>query len=367
MVTFLPAPPIIHRPLLRWLLLVAALSLVCPVSGQQAVGSGVGIRPDSQEFFLLQAFHARYAAKRQALYHLGLLTEQASQGYRVSAVLDGFPAQAAGLRRGDLLIAMDGEPFDPILSLNPRIGDGRSGNVMEKPGGPGPIELSFRRNGQPDSVVLEPVHGNLFDAYRSAMTNSMQQFSNGNKVIGYIRLWTLDRSTDGLQTFRQSLAALDHCDGLIVDVRDSYGFISAEHLDRFFPTRNSYFQMQGDNPDLWQHPQRERLTDDYYGRAMVVIQNRGTRGGMELFSYQLGKLQRVVTLGEPTMGKAGRIVSDRSTNSLRYLPGDDILIDGISLESSGFVPEQSVDYPLSSSPVSDPQFQAAMMTLMQIM
>ncbi len=352
-----------HRPLAFWLLpaLLLSVSLLAPAQGnaQQSLQS-IGI--DTQEFFLLQAFHARYARARRNLHHLGLITEKDDGGYRVSAVLDGFPAQQEGLRRGDILISIDDQPFHPVLSLNPGPGT-EAGEGHE----PGPVELTYLRNGARFSATLLPVFGNLYDAYRTATVNSLQQISNGNKVIGYVKLWSLDRSTDGLQMFRQTLDSLAHCDGLIIDLRDSYGFIDADHLDRFFPSRNSYFRFVGDNPDLWRGQHGEPMTGSYYGRAMVVIQNSGTRGGLELFSYQLSKLQRVVSVGEKTMGKAGHVAFDSDSTTLTYRPDYNVSVDSLFFESQGFPPKQEVSYPLEDSRASDPQLEAAMTTLMRIM
>lgn len=349
-------------PLSFWPLLALLLCGPMILAEEEVNSPRQVLAADSQAYFLLQAFHTRLPSSRLAIHHLGVLAEEVDRSYYVSAVLDGFPAQQAGLRRGDRLDSINGEPFQPILSLNPQIGDGRNADPASRQ-----VNLTFTRNGAVQNTILRTVYGNLYDAYRSATLSSLQQFSNGNKVIGYVKLWSVDRSTDSLETFRQVFQSLAHCDGLIIDLRDSYGFISAEHLDWFFASRNSFLQLEGENPDLWRQLQVERQSDDYYDRAMVVMQNHGTRGGMELFGYQLGKLQRVVSLGETTMGKAGQVTYNNRDGSIEYLAGNHITVDGIKLESNGFHPEQSVDYPLTDSRVSDPQFDAAMMTLMQTM
>ncbi|MEZ5490623.1 MAG: S41 family peptidase [Gammaproteobacteria bacterium] len=345
-----------------WLLLTWLLSGSQILAAAEAGSVRQRVAADSQEYFLLQAFHTRLPGSRLSIHHLGLLTEERDKSFYVSAVLDGFPAQQAGLRRGDRLDSIDGKPFQPVLSLNPSIGDGGIADPT-----PRQVRLTFTRNGADQSTSLRTVYGNLYDAFRSATGSSLQQFSNGNKVIGYIKLWTVNRSTDNLQSFRRMFESLAHCDGLIIDLRDSYGFIDAVHLDWFFASRNSYLVLEGDNPDLWRERQSERQSDDYYDRAMVVMQNHGTRGSMELLGYQLGKLQRVVSLGETTMGKAGQVTYNGGDGSIEYVTGDQITVDGILMESNGFPPEQSVAYPLTDSRASDPQFDAAMMTLMQIM
>ncbi|MBT8147860.1 MAG: PDZ domain-containing protein [Gammaproteobacteria bacterium] len=334
------------------------LTMQSVLAAEQSATGPVHVAGDSQEYFLLQSFHA---SSPQQFNHLGLIAQPGVGGYRVSAVLDGFPAQQAGLRRGDLLVSIDGRPFHPVLSLNPQIGDGRVPIALDRE-----VELEYNRNGSATTLSLQPVYGSLFDAYRTATLNSVQQFSNGNKLIGYVKLWSLDRSTNGIQGFHQLLDSLSHCDGLVLDLRDSYGFINANHIDRFFSSRNSLFELSGAHDDLWQQQQPERLPMRAYGRAMTVIQNDGTRGGLELFAYQLASLQRVVSIGETTSGKAGQVSFNRSRGLLTYLPRPEVLIDGQQLEAAGIAAEVPTPYPLDESLPVDPQLDAAVLALMEI-
>ncbi len=341
-------------------LIMAGLLLQGWVSVAENSEAAQIIEPASQAYALLQPFHVYGNGRRQAIYHPGMLTTAVADGFRISAVLDGYPAHQAGLRRGDLLIEVDGQPFHPRDSFKVPAGNTATAAVART------VQLQFQRNGERQTTTLEVVRENLYDTFRTATLNSAQQFSNGNKVIGYIRLWSLDRTAGGLQAYRQLLASLAHCDGLIVDVRDSYGFINAQHLDLFFPNRSRYFQVDGGHADLWQSRQPAPQADDYYDRAVVVMQNSGTRGGMELFAYQLAKLQRIVSVGQATAGKAGQVTVNED-GALLYLPAPALTVDGIRLEATGFAPEQPVVYPLNESAPNDPQFEAAMMTLMQIM
>jgi len=349
-------------PTLLYTLLSTLLLLFVPMHSLQAADQSDSgeeeIAASSQEYFLLQSFHS---GNRKPLNHLGLLAQRSELGYSVSAVLDGFPAQQAGLRRGDLLVSIDGFRYHPVLSLNPQFGDGNPATRTT-----GEIVLEYSRNGSSVTVSMQPVHGNLFDAYRTATLNSAQQFSNGNKLIGYVKLWSLDRSTDGIRWFHQLLDSLAHCDGLILDLRDSYGFIDANHIDRFFSSRNSLFELAGENPDLWQQRQPERTSTSTNGRALVVLQNGGTRGGLELFSYQLAKLQRVVSVGETTSGKAGQVSYNTETGSITYLPQPEVRVDGLQLEANGIDSEVEVPYPLDQSLAVDPQLDAAVLALMEI-
>ena len=339
------------------------LSVALPASPQDAqleTSGSVAINPDSHEYYLLQAFNATTSQQRLPLNHIGLLTLEVNDGYIVSGVLDGYPAHLAGLRAGDRMTTVNGETFHPIWSFNSRE-QAPAGLIADKT----EYQIKFTRNGDDQAVTLTPVFENLYDAYRTATLSSRQEFSSGNKIIGYIKLWSLSRSTGDLVTFRRLVESLSHCDGLIIDIRDSYGFVTAAHLDQFFPSRNSYFEFNNINEETWNSRQALGQFDDYYGNPMVIIQNRETRGGMELFSYQLSKLQRVITLGTESAGKLGAIAGD-SSSQLSYHANPDATVDGLILENTGSSPEQTVPYSLDESTATDPFFEAAILTLMAI-
>ncbi|MFM1895287.1 MAG: hypothetical protein RLZZ385_361 [Pseudomonadota bacterium] len=244
---------------------------------------------------LQQAFDQSHREQRIPFYHCGLIPVALDGQWWVAAVLDGYPAQQAGVRRGDRLL------------------DER---VISRDGGP--MTLSLARDGSPLQTTVMSVYEDLYDSYRSATLNSVQQFSNGNKVIGYVHLWGLSRAWGDLVTYADIIRSLSHCDGMILDLRDSTGVFAPEHIEPFVaaadPGRNAY---------------------RYYDREMVILQNSGSREGALAFIQALGSLQRVVTVGEAT--------------------------------ANGMVPEQTVLYPFTESVATDPQFQAGMMTLMMIM
>jgi C-terminal processing protease CtpA/Prc len=139
-----------------------------------------------------------------------------------------------------------------------------------------------------------------------------------------------------------------------------------QHLDEFFPSRNSYFSVEGALSKLWKPSVDLRTNIDYYGMPLAVLQNHGTRGGMELFAYQLAKLQRVVSIGVSTAGQLGSYVLDTSSNEFIYQSDAGSTIDNIEFEATGVSPEQIEAFGLNQSSATDPQFEAAFMTLMGI-
>lgn len=278
--------------------------------------------PQSLDLLLSAALTTPRQSLRPRLNHIGVVVQKDDGGWLVSAVLDGYPAHLAGLRRGDRLLSVDGEDYQPITSFNGPLAltdNEYSARIV-------PHQLVFQRNSDNLTTTITPVYENLYDSYRSATLNSRQEFSNGNKVIGYLHLWVLSANGNDLQSYRAVLDSLRHCDGLIIDVRNSTGFLTAEHLDFFFPSRRDYQKFS--KSESYIPPQANY---PYYDREMIVLRNDATRDGAELFARQLGSLPRVITVGQ----------------------GSDT--------------EQAVEYSLHESAVTDPQYEAGVMALMSIM
>ena len=85
-----------------------------------AIGNAAAqLSPNSTlEQLLKQAFHANINAERVVLNHIGIEAVEVSNGYLVTAVLEGYPAHAVDIRRGDIIEKADGNPFHPIQSFN---------------------------------------------------------------------------------------------------------------------------------------------------------------------------------------------------------------------------------------------------------
>lgn len=325
-------------------------------------------RTDLQlHYYLLQAFHADSAAERTAINHIGVQTSMINGDYVVTAVLEGYPAHGVGINHGDKLVAVDGKPYHPIHSFNQATLDFRGLPVITE------LKLSYEieieRNGDRLATDITTVYENFYDSYRTATLNSVQQFSVGSKVIGYVRFWGLSRNSNDLIAYRNIIEELRHCDGLIIDLRNSYGFLDESLLDLFFSNRNRYFNASG--------PGSERLAldltspvslADRYLKPIAVLTNSATLGGAELFAYQLNKLERVDSIGEFTAGRIGQYQLEKSglSSSFRYEPATELTIDGEIFEAKGLQPERVVNYPTSQSTRSDPQFQNAINTLTNV-
>lgn len=254
---------------------------------------------DSLDAYLEAALTSRRSDRQQRLNHIGVAVAAAEGRQPVSAVLDNSPASAAGLRRGDRIVSVNGEPYHPVYSFNP-----------QPPATPKPdlriFRLVYSRGGVQQEAAVSTVFNNLFDSYRSAVEASVQQFNMGNKVIGYVRLWGISGNANDLVVLQRIMADFTSTNSLIVDLRNSAGYLGPKHLELFLP---------GD-------------FGDYYSNPMTMIVDQTTAGAAEEFARELSRLERVTSVGSPTAG--------------------------------GLQPELPADWPLDSTSPNDPQFEAAL-------
>jgi C-terminal processing protease CtpA/Prc len=156
---------------------------------------------------------------------------------------------------------------------------------------------------------------------------------------------------------------------LIIDLRNGYGFLDLQHLDKIFPSRDSYFDITGLTGALSNlaNPS-SAVSTKQYRKPIAVLINSETRGGLELFAYQLGKLGRSIILGDRSPGKLGTFLESTrdGTEILIYQPAKSLLIDNNSIEGTGIEADRIVEYPFEQTSRGDPQYNAAMNALMGI-
>ena len=338
--------------------LIAASSQLTLAQPPTTIGS------DDLNFYLFQAFQAATAAERLPLNHIGVQVEEFNGGFLVTAVLEGYPAHLAGINRGDIIESVNGEPYHPIYSFNNAESAASEFRANDKE-----FMLVVRRDESWTNLALRPVFENLFDSYRTATLNSIQEFSAGNKVIGYVRLWGLSRSSTDLISYQNIIRELDHCDGLIFDLRSSVGYLDLQHLDLVFPNRSRYFSITSASGPMRSLSDSTPLAiTASYRKPIAILIDAQTKGGPELFAYQLDKLERVRTLGTGSAGHVGdfTLSTDDGLVELRYQPAGELRIDGASFEGIGVTPEIEVAYPYDQTTRADPQYEAAVNTLLGI-
>jgi len=294
---------------------------------------------DDIEFYMLPAV-MQQDLQGHKVEHIGIMGRQIGKEFVVTGVMDGGPAQKAGIQSGDHLLTADGQPF------------ASAGSFRDKEGKQ--VEVVYRHDGEAaiHTVVVTPVKQNILRAFLNATEASAHIIEIGGKKIGYVHLWTManeafKRTLDGLVEGK-----LHDTDGLILDLRDGYGGMPFGYTDVFFrPDVVWEQQSQGQKPST-QHTG--------YGKPIVVLINGGTRSAKEFFTYQMKTTHRAVIVGTKTAGAfLGAGSFDIGKDGLLELAVVGLRVDGNRLEVSGVSPDVEVP---ATAPYTDHDKQMAAAT-----
>ena len=285
------------------------------------------------------------------------ITEDAEAGgMRVEVVVSGGPAEEAGIRVGDLLLAVEGEDVLPIGI------DGTRNLVRGEEGTR--VNMHFSRNGSEYDVSVERrsietpvVTGELLDG-----------------SIGYVKIDNFDeRSAAETIAFVKDLIG-QGVEALLFDVRFNPGGYADELVKVL-----DYLLPEGDLFRSVDYAGREEVdTSDAscVELPMAVLVNEDSYSAAEFFAAALQEYEWATIVGSQTYGKGNFqtafYLSDGSMVNLSigkyYTPG------GKSLSETGVTPDVVVDlddeqyallYYNALEQADDPQFQAAIDTLTQ--
>ena len=264
-------------------------------------------------------------------------------------------AAAAGLERGDVILAVDGEPLQPTEDGFSRddilaVYFGRDMNSAT---------VTFTVQSGPDEDprdVTVRKGGGVCDEWAHYLVSESPR-------IGYIRVLDFEGDADTrIMDALRDMEAEAPLDGLIVDVRHNpggnsdksmqifaEGIIGTEGTLRADGTRTIY-RIRG--PVKWNTT-----------TPMVVLTDGGSHSAAEYFAVGLQVLERATILGENTAGNTEGINSFNLANGavIRLAISSILLPDGSSIEGVGVTPDIRVpvgEWGLRQRPY-DVQLQAA--------
>lgn len=128
----------------------------------------------------------------------------------IAGVMEGTPAEEAGLREGDIIFKVDGEETRGLsVSAVVAMVKGKENTT---------VHLSIYREGEPELLEMDIVRGKLIE------TETVQHGTvEGNDSIGYLRITEFDAVT--VDQFNEAMAELNasNIKGLILDLRSNPG------------------------------------------------------------------------------------------------------------------------------------------------
>ena len=278
---------------------------------------------------------ARYERTLSGSYNgVGIWVRRAPDGVlRIESVQNGSPAAAAGLRAGDVLLAVAGLPVAGRTVAD--VADALWG----RPGTS--VNVRVEHNGHAVTHVLS----------RATIHNGDVSATRIVPGVERLRIAMFTRGVGQWVRARVRAAERDHLHGIVLDLRDNPGGLLDEAvrtasalLDR--GTVATYVQ-RGSAPV----PLLARGGRGNTGIPLVVLVNGGTASAAEIVAGALQDRGRAVIVGSQTFGKGSVQAPDRLSDgsNIELTVGHYLTPDGRAVDGVGIMPDVAVGAELPQS------------------
>ncbi|WFU21765.1 S41 family peptidase [Bradyrhizobium sp. CB1717] len=274
---------------------------------------------------------------------IGVLSRIDMQGRSlITGVIEGTPAQQAGLLAGDVIVFADGAPFQPVQSFRGKVGK--------------EIMLGLRRAGAFEQLSVTAVEIEPNKMFLDGLKASARIIPANGRRIGYVHVWcyagsAYQRTLEHLL----SQSPLNDADALIWDLRDGWGGAIPEYLD-LFNTRAPTMQVTDRNG-------ASELANVKWRKPVAMLVNGGTRSGKEILAYGFKKYRLGEVIGSRTEGAVLAATAFLVGGGLLLLAVGDVQVDGERLEGVGVAPTIEVQADPASMGLGDPQLNRAIAVL----
>ncbi len=250
----------------------------------------------------------------------------------VVAPIEDTPGDRAGLKSGDLILAVDGKPTKGMSASD-------AVQVIRGPKGT-EVELLIFSKGDSAAHVVKLVR----DAIPLISVKS-RELEPG---YYWIRLTQFtERTTSELSQALRDITKAGEIKGIVLDLRNNPGGLlgQAVSVSDMFLRDGMIVSMRGRNPESKQEFKAKAQAGDI-AASMVVLINSGSASAAEIVAGALGDHHRALLVGERTFGK-GSVQSIypmpdgagvKLTTAIYYTP------DGKSIQGEGITPDIVVPF-----------------------
>jgi carboxyl-terminal processing protease len=261
---------------------------------------------------------------------LGIEVTMEENILKVVTPIDDTPAAKAGVRAGDVITALDGEPVQGLTLQQ----------AVDKMRGPvnSPITIKVTREGVTDPIDIKIVR----DVIRIRSVRAKKQGDD----VGYVRITQFTEQTfDGLKKSLEDLAkeiGPDKLKGFIIDLRNNPGGLldQAIAVSDAFLDRGEIVSTRGRSPDDIQRFSA-RSGDLTSGKPIIVLVNGGSASASEIVAGALQDHKRATILGTRSFGKGSvqTIIPLNANGALRLTTARYYTPAGRSIQAKGIEPE----------------------------
>jgi carboxyl-terminal processing protease len=311
--------------------------------------------------------------RNQMTGRIGITYDRANEGgdIRIGNVREGAPADKAGLKTGDVIVAVDGVRPPRDASIRGRVGS--------------PVKLTIKRGGEGPEEDVTVVRGVV--SFTSPPTMK--------KLNDEVALFRLDSFTDGYDRAKveSAFASIVGMPYLIVDLRANGGgrVDNLTHVLSFLLPRNTvvgtfvskqtaqeYAKQTGKDPsdlaavaewaDRKLQPRTRHTVPPFAGKVAVLV-NSSSASASEIFAAAMRELKDAPLVGSRTAGAVlmSNYVTLESGFEMKVPTSDYITVKGQRLEGSPLDPDARVGHPWAGPMESNPLEDAAVKKAIELL
>src|ERR1051325_323850 len=263
-----------------------------PVNPDKAIYNGaipgmLHVLDPHSNFFDPKSYSALREEQSGRYYGVGMQIAPRNNKIIVVAPFAGTPAYKAGLRPGDVIIAVDGKPTD-----NQGVSD--VADMLKGPKGTN-VHISILREGNDKPLEFNVVRDEI-------PRNSVDLKFLIRPGVGYMHVSAFNETTE--QEVEDALNSFGEIKGLILDLRGNPGGLLNEGVgvaDKFLKKGQVIVSHRGrSSPERTYKAAHGNAGKDY---PLVVLVNRGTASAAEIVSGAIQDHDRGLIAGEVTFGK----------------------------------------------------------------
>ncbi len=263
-----------------------------PVSPDKAIYNGaipgmLRVLDPHSNFFDPKAYAALREEQRGKYYGVGMQVGPRNNKVIVIAPFAGAPAYRAGIRPGDVIIAVDGKPTDNMSTSD-------VAELLKGPKGT-TVKITMLREGSDKPLDFTVVRDEI-------PRYSVDVHFMIRPGIGYVHISGFQETTE--HELRQALDEMGDLHGLILDLRQNPGGLLSEGVgvaDQFLKKGQVIVSHHG-------RASAEKVYKAAHGNGgkdypLVVLVNRGTASAAEIVAGAIQDHDRGLIAGETTFGK----------------------------------------------------------------